>query len=101
MSMCREASWMKARPATIRTLNEFQSLEEIASIAIVRVESISGSAMSLPWSGAMRSASITRVNGVESIEVEIYKEADANIVDVARLYLSDARSTICSGSRNR
>lgn len=71
----------------IRTLNEFQSLEEIASIAIVRKDGVDirlRDVATVERSHEEREI-ITSVNGVESIEVEIYKEADANIVDVARL----------------
>ncbi len=71
----------------IRTLNEFQSLEEIASIAIVRKDGVDirlRDVATVERSHEEREI-ITSVNGVESIEVEIYKEADANIVDVASL----------------
>lgn len=70
----------------IRTLNEFQSIEDIANIAIARKGGVDirlHDIATVERSHEEREI-ITRVNGVESIEVEIYKEADANIVEVAR-----------------
>ena len=71
----------------IRTLNEFQSIDDIANIAIARKGGVDirlRDFASVEKSHQEREI-ITRVNGVESIEVEIYKEADANIVEVARM----------------
>jgi len=70
----------------IRTLNEFQSLQDIADIAIARKGNVDirlRDIATVERSHEEREI-ITRVNGTESIEVEIYKEADANIVEVAR-----------------
>ncbi len=71
----------------IRTLNEFQSIQDMAEIVIdqkggvdIRLRDFA----TVERSHKEREI-ITRVNGVESIEVEIYKESDANIVDVARI----------------
>ena len=69
----------------IRTLNEFQTVAEIADLVVAR----QGDADVYLRDIAEVSRShkdreiITRVNGAESVEVEIYKEADANIVAVA------------------
>ena len=71
----------------VRTLNEFQSLGEIADLIVspqggpdVRVRDIG------VVSRSHRDREIiTRVNGRESVELEVYKEADANIVAVAAL----------------
>ena len=69
----------------IRTLNEFQSMEEIGDLIITRQDGID---VRLKDIGEVYRAHkdreiITRVNGDESIEIEIYKEADANVVAVA------------------
>ena len=69
----------------IRTLNEFGSLEEIENIvveargnALVRIRDLGR-----VYRGYKEREVITRVGGVESVEIEIYKEADANVVVVA------------------
>ena len=71
----------------IRTLNEFQSIEDIANIAIARKGGVD--IRLRDFATVVKSHQereiITRIDGVESIEVEIYKEADANIVEVARM----------------
>jgi multidrug efflux pump subunit AcrB len=69
----------------IRTLNEFQSIEEIGEMVVARQN---GADVYLRDIGRVFRANkdreiITRVNGGESVEIEIYKEADANIVAVA------------------
>ena len=69
----------------VRTLNEFRTLEEIADLIVaqpggadIRLRDIA------EVYGSHRDREIiTRVNGRESVELEIYKEADANIVAVA------------------
>ena len=69
----------------IRTLNEFATVDEIAELIVVR----QGDADVYLRDIAEVSRShkdreiITRVNGRESVEIEIYKEGDANIVAVA------------------
>lgn len=70
----------------IRTVNEYQDLEEIGDLVIswnqgsaVRLKEVA----EIRW-GAREREEITRVNGSESIEIAIYKEGDANIVATAR-----------------
>jgi len=69
----------------IRTLNEFQTIDEIANLIVAR----QGNADVYLRDIAVVSRAnkdreiITRVNEAESVEIEIYKEADANIVAVA------------------
>ncbi len=70
----------------VRTLNEFRSIEEIGNIIIalknnipVRLKDIT----QILYSHKERKV-ITRVNNTESIELNIYKEADSNIVDVSK-----------------
>ena len=71
----------------IRTLNEFRTLEEIADLVVANE---GGADIRLRDIGSVRRSHkerqvISRVNGRESIELEVYKEADANIVSVAAL----------------
>jgi HAE1 family hydrophobic/amphiphilic exporter-1 len=70
----------------IRTVNEYDSVEEIGDLVIassgaslVRVRDIA----EVSW-GAREREEIIRVNGVEAVEIAIYKEGDANIVTTAR-----------------
>ncbi len=69
----------------IRTLNEFRSLEEIGSLIVGRSGSVD---LRLRDIGTVTRFHedrqvITRVNGQESVEIEIFKEADANVLVVA------------------
>lgn len=70
----------------VRTLNQFQSLDDIANIFIAKRE---GKNIRLSDIATVRDYhkerdSITRVDGTEAIEVAIYKEGDANTVMVAK-----------------
>ncbi|HLA41554.1 MAG TPA: efflux RND transporter permease subunit, partial [Candidatus Glassbacteria bacterium] len=69
----------------VRTLNEFKTLDEIAALV---VEEKSGTPIRISdlgrvYRGHKEREVITRVGGQESVEIEIYKEADANVVTVA------------------
>ena len=69
----------------VRTVNEFRSVEEIGEIVVVRRD---GRDVRLRDLGSVEAGHeepevITRVNGSEAVEVEVYKEADANIVEMA------------------
>jgi HAE1 family hydrophobic/amphiphilic exporter-1 len=71
----------------IRTVNEFDDIDEIADLivsrntdGIVRVRDVA-----LVRLGNKEREEITRVNGEECVEIAIYKEGDANTVTVARL----------------
>ncbi len=71
----------------VRTLNEFRSMREIENIIIakkgdiaVRLKDIA----EISYSHKERKV-ITRVNKKESIEINIFKEADANIVAVSQM----------------
>ncbi|MBL9186543.1 MAG: efflux RND transporter permease subunit [Opitutaceae bacterium] len=70
----------------IRTLNEFKTIEEIGNLIISRstnaVDIRLRDIASVTRFHKDRDV-ITRVNGRESVEIEIFKEADANIVKVA------------------
>ena len=70
----------------VRTLNEFKSLDEIGELIVaqeggadIRLHDVAH----VERSHKERKI-LTRVNGRESVELEIYKEADANIVAVAQ-----------------
>ena len=71
----------------VRTLSEFSSLDEIADLVVARREDVDirlGDIAEIHRSHRELQVT-TRVNGRPSVELEIYKEADANIVAVARL----------------
>jgi len=70
----------------VRTLNEFQDVDEIRELAIARV----GNAVvrvrdiaTVDRTHAEREV-VTQLNGREAVEVAIYREAGANIVEVSR-----------------
>lgn len=68
----------------VRTLNEFQDIEEIRGVIIrtaseqqYRLEDVAAVIM-----GEKERETIVRVNGNEAVELEIFKEGDANTVQV-------------------
>lgn len=70
----------------VRTLNEFTDLEQIAQTVLkregnksVRLADVGSVAM-----GQKDRELVTRVDGNESVQIDIYKEADANLVRVAQ-----------------
>jgi multidrug efflux pump subunit AcrB len=70
----------------VRTLNEFREIEEIANLVVgerngieIRVKDVGR----VHRTNKEREI-VTRVNGIESVEIEIFKEADANIVATAQ-----------------
>jgi HAE1 family hydrophobic/amphiphilic exporter-1 len=70
----------------IRTLNEFDSVDEIGSVIIaerdgapVRLRDVASVKM-----GNKERQEITRVNGKECVELAVFKEGDANTVTAAR-----------------
>ena len=69
----------------VRTLNEFATLDEIEDLAIATIGSatLRISDLGRVYQGHKEREVITRVDGKESVEIEIYKEADANVVSVA------------------
>lgn len=71
----------------IRTMNEYDSIEEIADLivwqqgdAAVKLSDVAEVRM-----GTKEREEITRVNGEECVEIAIYKEGDANTVSAATL----------------
>lgn len=70
----------------VRTLNEFQNVEEIRNLAIARI----GDAVvrvrdvaEVDRTHAEREV-VTKLGGREAVEIAVYREAGANIVDVAQ-----------------
>ncbi len=70
----------------VRTLNEFRTIDEIANLVVgnrggveIRVKDVGR-----VYRTHKEREIITRVNGTESVEIEIFKEADANIVATAQ-----------------
>ena len=70
----------------VRTLNEFRTVDEIRDLVIgqkneadIRLKDVSDVVR-----GHKDREIITRVNGVESVEIDVFKEADANIVATAQ-----------------
>ena len=70
----------------IRTLNEFRSPEEVRELLIVRGDGARvrlGDVADVREGSADRELS-ARLDGERAVEIEVYKEADANLVQVAR-----------------
>ena len=71
----------------VRTLSEFGSLDQITNLVVAQRDDVDirlGDIAEIYRAHQDRQV-ITRVNGRESVELEIFKEADANMVEVARL----------------
>lgn len=89
----------------VRTLNEYTSLEEIGETVVFRFE---GREVRVKDIASVERAHkdrdmITRTDGQESVQIDIYKEADANIVAVAKAVQTalgkiDASTSARSGS---
>jgi multidrug efflux pump subunit AcrB len=69
----------------IRTLNEFRTLDEIGSVIIIRQNGVDIRLRDIATVTRFHEDRqvITRVNGQESVEIEIFKEADANVLEVS------------------
>ena len=69
----------------VRTINEFQTVEEFgdAIVAVVADRPVFLRDVATVTRGHKEREAITRVNGQESVELAIYKEGDANTVQVA------------------
>ncbi len=70
----------------IRTINEFDDTEEIADLIIRHQDgaSVRLGDVAQVFRGSKERDEITRVRGLESVEISLYKEGDANTVAVAR-----------------
>lgn len=69
----------------IRTLNEFRTLEEIGTVIVARQNNVDIRLRDIATVTRFHEDRkvITRMNGHESVEIEIFKEADANVLEVA------------------
>ena len=70
----------------VRTLNEFQTVEEFSNAIVANVADrpVYLRDIATVSRGYKEREAITRVNGEESVELAVYKEGDANTVQVAR-----------------
>jgi HAE1 family hydrophobic/amphiphilic exporter-1 len=70
----------------VRTLNEYQNLGEIGDTVITRIDgrNVRVKDLGRVVRGHKDREIMTRTGGAESVQVDIYKEADANIVAVAK-----------------
>ena len=69
----------------VRTLNEFTSVEELDEVILRRADGTRirlGDVAEVVETTAERQM-VTQLNGQEAVEIELYKEAEANVVDVA------------------
>ena len=86
----------------VRTINEFQTVEEFSGAIIANVADrpIYLRDIATVVRGYKDREAITRVNGRESVELAIYKEGDANTVQVAKRVearLDELRKTLPPG----
>lgn len=70
----------------IRTLNQFQSVQEMGNVIVDYKNGVPIylKDVAAVHHGYKERKAITRMNGMESVEIAIYKEGDANTVSVAR-----------------
>ncbi|OUS31356.1 acriflavin resistance protein [Thalassotalea sp. 42_200_T64] len=70
----------------VRTLNQFKDLNDMRNVYITSVDGthIRLSNIAQVVDSHKERTSITRVNGAEAVEIALYKEGDANTVDVAQ-----------------
>ena len=70
----------------VRTLNEFQSLDQISDVVIARIEGrdVRLRDLATVQVGHKEREIMTRTSGNESVQIDIYKEADANMVAMAK-----------------
>ena len=70
----------------VRTVNEFQTVEEFADAIVANVADrpVYLRDVATVSRGFKEREAITRVNGKESVELAVYKEGDANTVQVAK-----------------
>ncbi|HEX6260114.1 MAG TPA: efflux RND transporter permease subunit, partial [Woeseiaceae bacterium] len=70
----------------VRTINEFQTVEEFSDAIVANVAGrpVYLRDVAMVTRGYKEREAITRVNGQESVELAVYKEGDANTVQVAK-----------------
>ncbi|MBU2969618.1 efflux RND transporter permease subunit [Pseudoalteromonas sp. C2R02] len=71
----------------VRTVNQFASLDELSNMIVKQVDgyTIYLKDIAQVYDGEKERTDITRINNNEAIELAIYKEGDANTVNVANL----------------
>lgn len=69
----------------IRTLNEYSTLSELESLRIRRTDGVLVplTDVAILTEGHKERQVVSRLDGGEAVELEVFKEADANVVDVA------------------
>src|SRR6266511_2403135 len=70
----------------VRTLNEYENLAEIAETVVTRIEdrNVRLKDLARVVRAHKEREIMTKTDGAESVEIDIYKEADANMVAVAK-----------------
>ena len=86
----------------VRTINEFQTVEEFAGAIVAKVADrpVYLRDVATVTRGHKDREAITRINGRESVELAVYKEGDANTVQVAKRIesrLENLRETLPEG----
>ncbi len=83
----------------VRTLNELQDLDEVRDLEIRRADGTRvrvGDVAEVTRGTADREV-VARLDGAEAVELEVYKEGDARIVDVARAVKDVVRAVSTQG----
>ncbi|MDE2641236.1 MAG: efflux RND transporter permease subunit [Verrucomicrobiota bacterium] len=85
----------------IRTINEYQTLEEIADTIVFRREGreIRVKDLGQVIHGQRDREMLTHTDGMESVQIDIYKEADANMVAVAKRVIALIGEVPTSGKK--
>ncbi|MDP7048070.1 MAG: efflux RND transporter permease subunit [Verrucomicrobiota bacterium] len=85
----------------IRTINEYQNLEEIANTIVFRRDGreIRVKDLGEVVYGQRDREMLTHTDGRESVQIDIYKEADANMVEVAK-FVNELVGEISGSSRS-
>ena len=70
----------------VRTLNQLHTVEEIESLKIRRSDGtlVALSTVATVHEGHRDREVVSHLDGMEAVELEVFKEADANVVDVAK-----------------
>ena len=79
----------------MRTLNEYEDLEQIEDTIVDDLRGARGAHRGI-WASALAHKErqiVTRTDGGESVQIEIYKEADANIVALAKRVKARCRAS--------
>ncbi|MBW1877482.1 MAG: efflux RND transporter permease subunit [Deltaproteobacteria bacterium] len=70
----------------VRTLNEFRTVDELRAVRIRRADGVTVPLTDVAnvFESHREREVVSHLDGVEAVELEVFKEADANVVDVAR-----------------